>query len=142
MPAPATLPPVPVASSPRLAFQDAIRTAAQGRVGCQHLQPAGALAPPPVPPPCGLAPGSRDPHRAQPEHIARPTSRERSAALEPAAPPCGAQCYHNKNSLTAGIIVAGWDKQKGGQVFAIPVGGGLLPRPFAIGGAPTRRTRP
>ena len=44
-------------------------------------------------------------------------------------------CYHNKNALTAGIIVAGWDKQKGGQVFAIPVGGGLLPRPFAIGGS-------
>merc|ERR1719469_1445953 len=43
--------------------------------------------------------------------------------------------YHNKNALTAGIIVAGWDKQKGGQVFAIPVGGGLLPRPFAIGGS-------
>ena len=37
--------------------------------------------------------------------------------------------------LTAGIIVAGWDKHKGGQVFAIPVGGGLLPRPFAIGGS-------
>ena len=36
--------------------------------------------------------------------------------------------------LTAGIIVAGWDKVKGGQVFAIPVGGGLLQRPFAIGG--------
>ena len=35
----------------------------------------------------------------------------------------------------AGIIVAGWDKHKGGQVFAIPVGGGLLPRPFAIGGS-------
>ena len=44
-------------------------------------------------------------------------------------------CYHNKNMLTAGIIVAGWDKHKGGQVFAIPVGGGLLPRPFAIGGS-------
>lgn len=44
-------------------------------------------------------------------------------------------CYQNKNMLTAGIIVAGWDKHKGGQVFAIPVGGGLLPRPFAIGGS-------
>jgi 20S proteasome subunit beta 1 len=44
-------------------------------------------------------------------------------------------CYQNKNMLTAGIIVAGWDKVKGGQVYAIPVGGGLLPRPFAIGGS-------
>lgn len=37
--------------------------------------------------------------------------------------------------LTAGIIVAGWDASKGGQVFAIPVGGALLERPFAIGGS-------
>jgi len=44
-------------------------------------------------------------------------------------------CYHNKAQLSAGIIVAGWDKHKGGQVFAIPVGGGLLERPYAIGGS-------
>ena len=44
-------------------------------------------------------------------------------------------CYHNKNGLMAGIIVAGWDQHKGGQVFSIPMGGAMLERPFAIGGA-------
>jgi len=44
-------------------------------------------------------------------------------------------CYHNKNMLTAGIIVAGWDKFKGGQVYSIPVGGALLERPYTIGGS-------
>jgi 20S proteasome subunit beta 1 len=44
-------------------------------------------------------------------------------------------CYHNKNALMAGIIVAGWDKVKGGQVYSIPLGGALIERPFAIGGS-------
>mmetsp|Transcript_17766 Transcript_17766/g.56132 ORF Transcript_17766/g.56132 Transcript_17766/m.56132 type:complete len:242 (+) Transcript_17766:62-787(+) len=44
-------------------------------------------------------------------------------------------CYQNKNNLTAGIIVAGWDEEKGGQVFALPIGGALLPREYATGGS-------
>jgi len=44
-------------------------------------------------------------------------------------------CYHNKNGLTAGIIVAGWDAAKGGQVYSVPVGGALLERPYTIGGS-------
>ena len=44
-------------------------------------------------------------------------------------------CYNNKNALTAGILVAGWDAQKGGQVFSIPVGGAILERPYSIGGS-------
>ncbi|CDF32448.1 Proteasome subunit beta type [Chondrus crispus] len=44
-------------------------------------------------------------------------------------------CYHNKGQLMAGIIVAGWDKHKGGQVFTIPLGGALVQQPFAIGGS-------
>lgn len=44
-------------------------------------------------------------------------------------------CYHNKNALMAGIIVAGWDQYKGGQVYSIPMGGAMLERPYAIGGA-------
>ena len=43
-------------------------------------------------------------------------------------------CYKNRDSLTAGIICAGYDKKKGGQVFSIPLGGLVLRRPFAIGG--------
>jgi len=44
-------------------------------------------------------------------------------------------CYNNKNNLMAGIIVAGWDEVKGGQVFSVPIGGALLERPYAIGGS-------
>lgn len=44
-------------------------------------------------------------------------------------------CYENKDALSAGIIVAGWDKQVGPSVYNIPLGGGLFRQPWAIGGA-------
>ena len=44
-------------------------------------------------------------------------------------------CYQNKNGLMAGILVAGWDEHKGGQVYSIPIGGAILPRPYSIGGS-------
>merc|ERR1712186_290725 len=31
--------------------------------------------------------------------------------------------YQYRDQLTAGIIVAGWDAEKGGQVYSIPIGG-------------------
>jgi 20S proteasome subunit beta 1 len=34
--------------------------------------------------------------------------------------------YSNKNALTAGMILAGWDQEEGGQVFALPMGGTML----------------
>ena len=34
--------------------------------------------------------------------------------------------YKNKSQLGAGMIVAGWDKQQGASVFAIPMGGTCL----------------
>lgn len=43
-------------------------------------------------------------------------------------------CYENKDQLTAGIIVAGWDEEKGGSVYNIPLGGGMFQQPWAIGG--------
>lgn len=43
--------------------------------------------------------------------------------------------YGNKDRLSAGIIVAGWDKQNGGSVFNIPLGGGVFQQPWAIGGS-------
>ena len=43
-------------------------------------------------------------------------------------------CYTNKDQLSAGIIVAGWDKEVGPSVYNIPVGGGLFRQPWAIGG--------
>ncbi|GBB89635.1 hypothetical protein RclHR1_16380008 [Rhizophagus clarus] len=44
-------------------------------------------------------------------------------------------CYQNKDNLTAGIIVAGWDKYEGGSVYIIPLGGSMHKQPFAIGGS-------
>lgn len=43
-------------------------------------------------------------------------------------------CYENKDALSAGIIVAGWDKANGPSVYNIPLGGGLFRQPWAIGG--------
>lgn len=44
-------------------------------------------------------------------------------------------CYDNKNNLSAGIIVGGWDKFNGGSVYCIPLGGALVKQSFAIGGS-------
>ncbi|OCF35461.1 20S proteasome subunit beta 1 [Kwoniella heveanensis BCC8398] len=44
-------------------------------------------------------------------------------------------CYDNKDQLSAGIIVAGWDKEAGGSVYNIPLGGGMFQQPWAIGGS-------
>ncbi|KAB7498527.1 Proteasome subunit beta type-6 [Armadillidium nasatum] len=44
-------------------------------------------------------------------------------------------CYNYRDRLTAGIIVAGWDKMKKGQVYIIPLGGMMLRQPVAIGGS-------
>ncbi|GAA5978879.1 hypothetical protein JCM10908_002721 [Rhodotorula pacifica] len=43
--------------------------------------------------------------------------------------------YQNKDRLSAGIIVAGWDEDNGGTVYNIPLGGGLFKAPWAIGGS-------
>lgn len=44
-------------------------------------------------------------------------------------------CYNYRDQLTAGIIVAGWDKRHGGQVYTVPLGGMLVRQPFSIGGS-------
>ncbi len=36
---------------------------------------------------------------------------------------------------SAGMIIAGWDKRNGGQVYSIPLGGSLHKGPYAIGGS-------
>ena len=43
--------------------------------------------------------------------------------------------YNNKDNLMAGLIVGGWDEQRGGQVFVIPLGGTKLRKSVAIGGS-------
>ncbi|XP_071451234.1 proteasome subunit beta type-6 [Hetaerina americana] len=44
-------------------------------------------------------------------------------------------CYNYRDTLTAGIIVAGWDKRKGGQVYSVPIGGMCMRQPISIGGS-------
>ncbi|RRT47014.1 hypothetical protein BHE74_00055508 [Ensete ventricosum] len=43
--------------------------------------------------------------------------------------------YQNKNMLQMGVIVGGWDKYEGGQIYSVPLGGTILKQPFAIGGS-------
>ena len=45
-----------------------------------------------------------------------------------------------QNNLSAGMIVAGWDKHEGGSVYTLPLGGSLIKVPFSIGG-PTSNMR-
>jgi len=45
-------------------------------------------------------------------------------------------CYTNKSWISASIIVAGWDKYEGGQIYACPSGATLAEKvPFALGGS-------
>jgi len=44
-------------------------------------------------------------------------------------------CYNNKDSLSAGIIIAGYDPLNGGQVYSIPLGGSLHKQTYAIAGS-------
>ncbi|RUP52204.1 proteasome subunit beta type-6 [Jimgerdemannia flammicorona] len=44
-------------------------------------------------------------------------------------------CYTNKDNLTAGFIVAGWDRHDKGTIWNVPLGGSLHQQPFAIGGS-------
>ncbi|KAM0750160.1 20S proteasome subunit [Meredithblackwellia eburnea MCA 4105] len=62
------------------------------------------------------------------QHGERPTVNVAGTMLE-------SICYSNKDQLSAGIIVAGWDKENGGTVYNIPLGGGLFQAPWAIGGS-------
>lgn len=44
-------------------------------------------------------------------------------------------CYSYRDSLMAGILVAGWDRRKGGQIYSIPLGGMCLRQGISIGGS-------
>jgi 20S proteasome subunit beta 1 len=43
--------------------------------------------------------------------------------------------YENKEKLQAGMIIAGWDRKRGGQVYGIPLGGSMLEAPFSVSGS-------
>ncbi|KCV69574.1 20S proteasome subunit beta 1 [Fonticula alba] len=44
-------------------------------------------------------------------------------------------CYSNRGMLSAGLIVAGWDKASGGAVYNIPQGGSVHQLDISIGGS-------
>lgn len=43
--------------------------------------------------------------------------------------------YNNKDNLMAGLIIAGYDEKRGGQVFSIPLGGTLTQQNCAMSGS-------
>ena len=43
--------------------------------------------------------------------------------------------YRNKDRLSAGMIIGGWDAKEGAQVYGIPLGGSLTRTPFTVGGS-------
>lgn len=43
--------------------------------------------------------------------------------------------YNNKERLMASVIVAGWDKQKGGQVYVVPISGMIVRKSIYISGS-------
>lgn len=43
--------------------------------------------------------------------------------------------YNNKERFTASLIVAGWDKQVGGQVYVVPINGMLIRKGVHISGS-------
>ena len=43
--------------------------------------------------------------------------------------------YRNKDKLSAGMIIGGWDRKLGAQVYGIPLGGSMQKVPFTVGGS-------
>merc|ERR1719491_2286305 len=43
--------------------------------------------------------------------------------------------YQNKDRLMAGLIIAGYDEKRGGQVYSVPLGGSVHRVPFACDGS-------
>ncbi|KAI2810683.1 Proteasome subunit beta type-6 [Blomia tropicalis] len=44
-------------------------------------------------------------------------------------------CYKYRDQMTAGLIIAGWDRRLGGQVYSVPIGGMIVRQPVSIGGS-------
>lgn len=43
--------------------------------------------------------------------------------------------YQNKDALMGAMIVAGYDKHEGGQVYGVPIGGTVVREPWAVDGS-------
>lgn len=69
-------------------------------------------------------------------HLELYSSNYGTPSTETAASVFKSICYENKDNLTAGIIVAGFDDKKNvGEVFSIPLGGSVHKQDYAIAGS-------
>lgn len=59
----------------------------------------------------------------------------RPATVKDAAMAFKEICYEYRDSLMAGLIVAGYDAVNGGQVWCVPVGGMVVHQAVSIGGS-------
>jgi 20S proteasome subunit beta 1 len=62
-------------------------------------------------------------------------STQQPTAVKTAAKLVSMMLYENKGSLMGEMIVAGWDKLNGGQVYKCAMGGSLIRRPYSTGGS-------
>uniref|UniRef100_A0A8C6T3L8 proteasome endopeptidase complex n=1 Tax=Neogobius melanostomus TaxID=47308 RepID=A0A8C6T3L8_9GOBI len=67
--------------------------------------------------------------------IAEVVAYQLAPLVETAAHLFKASCYRYREELTAGILVAGWDRRRGGQVYCVPIGGMLVRQPVSVGGS-------
>lgn len=69
-------------------------------------------------------------------HLDLYTAQYGTPSIETSASIFKTICYDNKDYLTAGIIVAGFDDKKGsGEVYSIPLGGSVHKQDYAIAGS-------
>lgn len=69
-------------------------------------------------------------------HLDLYTTQYGTPSIETAASIFKTICYDNKDYLTAGIIVAGFDdKKEKGEVYSIPLGGSVHKQDYAIAGS-------
>merc|ERR1712200_187588 len=59
----------------------------------------------------------------------------RSGSVKDAAMAFKEIVYEYRDSLMAGLIVAGYDAVNGGQVYSVPIGGMCVHQPMTIGGS-------
>uniref|UniRef100_A0A8C6TBG0 Proteasome subunit beta n=1 Tax=Neogobius melanostomus TaxID=47308 RepID=A0A8C6TBG0_9GOBI len=72
---------------------------------------------------------------ADTQAIAEVVAYQLAPLVETAAHLFKASCYRYREELTAGILVAGWDRRRGGQVYCVPIGGMLVRQPVSVGGS-------
>lgn len=50
-------------------------------------------------------------------------------------PACVQINYSNKNMLLGAMVVGGWDPERGGQIYGVPIGGTLVEQAWTTDGS-------